>query len=439
MKRQPWLVALAVLVAFALNGQAQEARKDSRCDAPQYFGMCDPYVPGTMVSFPPKRPIIVVDTWHDGPAERAGVCPGDMIVAVNGVVAAENTMDRMLHEIVSAKRSPVVLAVKRGDQNLEFRVGRVRESTLAKLSCQKFFSARSIGRHAVEVPASEKRTEFNSYIDFLERLEQREGLTRIEGLDVPAGTPPEQVKRLLRYSSGGPENSREAQQFAPSGGKYSFGFSVLVLKNPTEVLIDRVYPQSPAFRAGLLPGDRVLEIGGREIPASGDVKALILEPDQERSLSLEVDRAGERPTVELRSELIERIVAADSRRDLPLPSRPLHFDPSIYILGIRVLYSPDPREAMVSQVEWPSPAFDAGLHVGDSILAINGVPISGISREELSNLLVPEGALPWALQISRLGKKKTFTVIPVTYRQAEESIGRKPARYQFVPQGCPAS
>jgi predicted metalloprotease with PDZ domain len=439
MKRQPLLVAVTVLLACGINGHAQEAHKDSHCDAPEYFGMCDPYVPGTLVAFPPKRPIRVVDTWHDGPAERAGVCPGDEIVAVNGVVAANNTMDRMLHEIVSAKPSPLLLSVKRGDQTLEFHVGRVRESTLAKLSRQKFFSASSIGRHAVTVPKSEKRTEFNRYIEFLEKLEEREGLTRIEGLDVPAGTPPEQVKRLLRVSFGGPEHSREADWVGPSAGKYSFGFSVLVLKDPTEVLMDRVYPQSPAFRAGLLPGDRVLEVGGREIPASGDVKALILEPDQERNIGLKVDRAGERRTFELRSEPFEQIAAADLRRDLPLRSAPLRFDPNEYIVGIAVLYSPDPREAMVSQVQWPSPAFGAGLHVGDTILAINGMRISGISREELSKLLVPEGASPLALEISRLGKKKTFTVIPVTYRQAEESIGRKPAHSRFVPEGCPAS
>jgi len=94
---------------------------------------------------------------------------------------------------------------------------------------------------------------------------------------------------------------------------------------------------------------------------------------------------------------------------------------------------------MVSRVSWPTPAFDAGLHVGDSILAINGKPISAISREELNKLLVPEGTSPLMLEISRLGKKRTFTVRPVTQRKAEASIGRKPTKSRLVPQACPAS
>jgi len=439
MNRRPLLVAAVVLISCALEAHAKQARKDSHCDAPQHAGVCDPYVPGTIISFPEKQPIGVVDTWHDGPAERAGVCPGDKIVAVNGVPAAENSMDRMLEEIVSAKPSRVDLKIKRGDQTLEFHVRRVRESTLAKLSQQQYMGDPSIGRAVVLVPKSEKRAEFACYIDFHKKLEEREGLTRIEGLDVPVGTPPEDVKRLLRVSFGGPDNSREAGWVSPSAGNYSFGFSLLVLKDPSEALIDRVLPQSPALRAGLLPGDRVLEVDGRAISIPEGVKAQILEPDQERSISLKVERGGVERSIELRSELYEKVFTADLRRELPLRFGHVRLDPDATIIGIGVLYSPDPREAMVSRVTWPSPAFDAGLHVGDSILAINGKPIFAISREELGNLLVPEGASPLTFEISRLGKKKTLAVKPVTYRRSYGSIGRKPTKSSFVPQACPAS
>jgi C-terminal processing protease CtpA/Prc len=439
MNRRPFLVAAVVLISCALRVYAKEARRDSHCDAPEYFGVCDPYVPGTIVAFPAKQPIVVVDTWHDGPAERAGVCPGDQIIAVNGVPAAENTMDRMLHEIVSEEPSMVALRIKRGDQTLEFHVRRARESTLAELSHQQYMRDPIIGRAAVLVPKSEKRAEFARYIDFHKKLEEREGFTRIEGLDVPVGTPPEQVKRIQQFSFGGPDHSREAEWVGPSAGKYSFGFTLLVLKDPSEALIDRVFPQSPALRAGLLPGDRVLEVDGGAISTSEGVKALILEPDQERSIRLKVERGGELRSIELRSQLYEQIAAADLRRELPLRFGHVRFDPDATLVGIGALYSPDPREAMVSRVSWPSPAFDAGLHVGDSILAVDGKPISTISREELSKLLVPEGTTPLALEISRLGKKRIFTVKPVTQRKAEGAIGRKPTKSRFVPQGCPAS
>jgi C-terminal processing protease CtpA/Prc len=437
--KQLFLVAAAVLLLCPLSGHAKDARKNSQCDAPNYFGICDSYVPGTIAGFPEKQPISVIDTWHNGPAERAGVCPGDKIVAVNGVVAVQNTMDGMLHEIVSAKPSRVVLRIKRGDQTLEFHVRRVRESTLAGLSHQKFLNDPSLGRAAVTVPKSEKRTEFTRYVDFFKMLEEREGITRIEGQDVPVGTPPEQAKRIRQLSSGSPDNPREADWVGPTSGKYSFGFTALVLKDPSDVLVERVFPQSPALRAGLLPGDRVLEVNGRDVFASGSVKASFLEPDEERSISLKVDRGGEQKIFELRSELEGKTVAADLTWELPHPSGRPRFDPNTYFLGIRVLYSPEPREAMISRVEWPSPASAAGLHVGDSILAINGKPTSAISQEDLGKFLVPQGPAPLKLEISRLGKKKTLTVKPATHRDAEEAIGRKPTKSGFVPQGCPAS
>jgi len=434
MCKQLFLMAAAVLILCPLSGQAEGARKNSHCDAPNYFGICDAYVPGAIIRFTEKQPILVGDTWHNGPAERAGICPGDKIVAVNGVPAAENTMDRMLHEIVSAKPSVVVLTIRRGDQTLEFHVRRVRESTLARLSHQKFLNDPSLGRPAQAVPRSEKRAEFTRYVDFFKILEEHEGITRIEGQDVPVGTPPEQVKKLRQL-----DNSREVDWVRPAADKYGFGFSTLLLKDPNEAFIETVLPQSPALRAGLLPGDRVLEIDGREISTSSNLEALILEPDQERNIKLRIERGGEQRTFELRSEPSEQIAAADLRPELPLRSRRVRFDPDFYILGIGVLYSPDPRGAMISRVSWPSPAFGTGLHVGDSILAVNGKPISAISREELGGLLVPQGSTALTLGISRLGKKKTFTVKPATRRAAEQAIGRKPTKSGFVPQGCPAS
>jgi C-terminal processing protease CtpA/Prc len=438
MSRRLFLIAASVLISCALDAHAKQARSDSHCDVPGYFGICDPYVPGTIISFQEKQPIRVITTWHEGPAERAGVCPGDKIVALNGVLAAENTRNRMLHEIVSTTPSPVLLTVKRGDRTMEFRVRRVRESMLAKLSHQKFMSDPNFWGSEELVPHGEKRAEHARYTGFLKELEEREGFERIDGLAAPIGTPPRQVRRLKEFMSGGQEQSREAGYVGPTAGKYSFGFTALVLKDPSEALIEAVFPNSPAHRAGLLPGDRVLEVDGRDTSGMtfGSVKALILEPDQERTLSLKVDRGGQQ-TFQIRAEPFDQVAEADLRREMTGATH--DFSPDDYVLGIGVLYSSDPREVMVSEVHWPSPAFDAGLHVGDAILAINGKPISGISREEFGKLLVPEGASPMTFEVSRLGRKKTFTVRPATYRSAEAGIGRKLTKSGSVPEGCPSS
>ena len=44
----------------------------SHCDGPEDFGICDPYVLGTIISLKQKQPIRVIRAWHDGLAEQAG-------------------------------------------------------------------------------------------------------------------------------------------------------------------------------------------------------------------------------------------------------------------------------------------------------------------------------------------------------------------------------
>jgi S1-C subfamily serine protease len=73
-----WVIPRSLLGASKPQGAAT-------CDAPEYFGVCDPYVPGTIIEPSDKKPILVATTWPGGPADKAGICAGDKIVAVNGV------------------------------------------------------------------------------------------------------------------------------------------------------------------------------------------------------------------------------------------------------------------------------------------------------------------------------------------------------------------
>jgi C-terminal processing protease CtpA/Prc len=113
--------------------------------------------------------------------------------------------------------------------------------------------------------------------------------------------------------------------------------------------------------------------------------------------------------------------------------------PDTLILGFVLLYAENPREAMVDEVDYPSPAFDAGLHVGDRILAVNAVPVEQINRQQLGEMLQPKGDSELRLEVSRLGKKQSFQIKPVTYAQAEAKIGRKITKKGPVPEHCPES
>jgi S1-C subfamily serine protease len=99
------------------------------------------------------------------------------------------------------------------------------------------------------------------------------------------------------------------------------------------------------------------------------------------------------------------------------------FSPDKYSLGVEVLYNPNPRQALVSGVHWPSPAFDAGLRMGDSILIINDKGIASASREVSGKPLGPESAFTTTFQVSRLRRKKTITIKPATFRSAWHNWG----------------
>jgi C-terminal processing protease CtpA/Prc len=85
------------------------------------------------------------------------------------------------------------------------------------------------------------------------------------------------------------------------------------------------------------------------------------------------------------------------------------------------------------------PAFDAGLHLGDRILAVNDVPIEQIPRKQLAEMLQPKEVSGLKLEVSRLGKKLDFQIKPMTPSRVEAKIGRKITKKGPVPEHCPAS
>lgn len=220
--------------------QPSTSRQD--CDAPSYFGICDPYVPGTRIGgSPDNQTMNVVDTWPDGPAEKAGVCPGDHIIGVDGVPVSGHTFEQMLKEIVSPSPAPIALKVRRGSEELEFHFDRVRESTLAQLSHEKFMRHRTLlsGIRPGEVPLDETRDELAELGRFYDGINHRLGFKLVDDMVVPEGTPEAQIKELVATQFGGPEHDRSVGDIPFQLGPKSSvpGFNAVLLKDPEEVLV----------------------------------------------------------------------------------------------------------------------------------------------------------------------------------------------------------
>ena len=443
-KQLQTLVSILLFLCPSLLLADKESSNRPTCEAPEYFGVCDPFVPGTYISGGTNKPIIVFSTWPGGPAERAGICPGDKIIAANGISALENTIERMLEEIVSDSATPVLLKVRRGEREIEFRVPRVRESTLAKLSKQKFALVRGFrGQDTPStVPLDQTLGGLGELEGFHRRIDARYGFKKVGNFTAPMEAPEEQIKRVLKL----PWLPTQSERFVGwtyyfrDLESYSAGFIALLLKNPEEVWVRHVFPNSPAHRAGLFPGDRLVEVDGRT--ASGltqeDLGDLLAQSSEPRQISLKVSRGGSTVSLVIETKRARGFIESNFHIPLLLFSRQRRLKGDDYILGIQALHAENPREAILQRVRYPSPAFDAGLHLGDLLLSIQGKPIQDISRDELGEFLQQNKPSEIVLKVLRLGEKLTFRVTLTRYKQALAKIGRKLMKNGTpAPQHCP--
>lgn len=409
------LFAVHAFVLLAIAGTASE-----KCVAPNYFGICNPYVPGVFIGKVKNGAVPVFSTWYQGPAERAGICPGDSIIAVNGV-SAVGGWDPILHELVSTTPNPVLLKVRRGKDVFDVRVRRVRETTLAARSGEKF--------GGVVVPVYATASDVRSVETFRQRLFKRLGFKLVDKMEVPAGTPVDRVQRLHRVL----ESDRAVKALVPKPNTYSAGFNIVVLKNPLQALLALILPGSPAQSAGLWVGDELATIDGQ--PVAGmpldRMEEMLSRPGK---IVLGMRRGGEIHDVKLVTRPVTELLG--NQPDRPIPSTaPLNS--WTYVTGITVLWDGQTNQAMLDSVTFPSPAFTAHLHPGSELVAINSKAVSGMTRDELSKLLSPTNSKPISLTIKREGKQQTARLVPVQYREALAGIGRKLTKFGPAPANCP--
>jgi hypothetical protein len=335
---------------------------------------------------------------------------------------ANHAFDDSLRAIVSGTSTPLDVKINRGDESLEFHLPRVRESKLAELSEQKFARLPyfPFGERLVTVPLDESQQEMDAFQEFEARLGRHYHFKLDEGYWVPEATPEGQFRRVERIS-----RSNELDRVAGRAvllAKYGVGFSVLLLRDPSQVLVELVDPTSPANKAGLLPGDEIIDVNGRSVEGldQNQLPALILQPDdQPRQITLTVRREGSRTSIKLQTELEKNLGYGFSTFGVWHSDRP-----SAYSLGLKVVVDPeDSRQVMASEIGYPSTAFRAGLLVGDLITSVNGTPITGLAQPFA--WLNPAGPSPIVLDISRLGRRVRLQLTPVTRAQAEADIGRK--------------
>ena len=146
-------------------------------------------------------------------------------------------------------------------------------------------------------------------------------------------------------------------------------------------LVASVVAGSPAERAGLKPGDIIVEFAGKKVAKSGDLPSLVAEARVGNDVPVVVVREGKEVRLTARIARLEEEEAAkvadvevDGKNKLGLSVQPLT-PPMASELGLQV------REGvLVRDVAAGSRAGEAGIRAGDVIVEVNRQPVRTVEE-----------------------------------------------------------
>ncbi len=136
----------------------------------------------------------------------------------------------------------------------------------------------------------------------------------------------------------------------------------------SEAVLANCHPNSPAQKAGLEAGDKIVEVDGRSVERTAELREALAQFYAGETVRLAVVRNNERLEREL------ELVAALAPYEHPF-------------LGFLPMRGPQPGEGVAVRYVYPeSPAAHAGIRRGDVVAALAGKPVAAPDRlrEELS-------------------------------------------------------
>lgn len=205
------------------------------------------------------------------------------------------------------------------------------------------------------------------------------------------------------------------------------------------VFIGRVYKISPASAAGLVPGDKLVAIDGKQVEGSEDAGRR-LPSDSPGPVTLEVIRDGAHRSFLVKRENFDSVLAQNGFRivgdwglvaldssDAEIQELhdviralgsaadrftvfPGHYpaDKSLYYPGFEVFVWDKGSQVRVGGIE-DGPAKESGVRWGDEVVLVNGVDPRGKSLAELESLLSSPRPARMELVIERAGARKSLS------------------------------
>lgn len=326
MRNATWLMLGLALMASTADASAQQTRKTTA--SPGYLGIRfaerDFVIPGAAEKNH-SNTITVNGVSKDSPADKAGVRAGDEILRVNGMSVANGKFSALAGTLTAG--DTVRLRIKRGGNERDYTlIAAPRPAGYSTLPDERVivFSADSV-RGLMRMYLDSARMHLDSLK--LPRVFVQPGDSSFDIRIERFGNMPFDTL-IFRRDSAGMREWRERIKVIPGEGfrtlegemgpgvifrSMELGRRSIAGAEFTELdpamksyfgtdrglLTLRVAPETPAARAGLVPGDIVQKANGREVASVGKLRDLLL--DEPASLKLEVLRKGEKKSLEIQT------------------------------------------------------------------------------------------------------------------------------------------